>query len=64
MKPMLPKIVTDWQKAMATPIPQCCHTCEHYTEDGKCREFDMMTPPLEFAQELNQCEKWLDPIPF
>lgn len=59
-----PKVVENWWKAMKTPMPRCCHTCDHYTGDGKCRVFEMMTPPPEFTQELDQCDKWLDLIPF
>ena len=43
--------------------PECCHTCDHYNEEGTCLKY-LIEPPEDFAQKLNQCEEWLPIIPF
>lgn len=43
--------------------PKCCHTCELYQDDGTCFEFGMQ-PPADFAQTEDQCDKWIEVIPF
>jgi hypothetical protein len=60
-----PQALTDWFKAKAQygNIPRCCHSCDHYMEDGLCDSYDMKPPP-EFTQQLNACGRWLEIIPF
>ena len=63
MRTTPPKIVTDWQEAIRQPPPRCCHTCENYTEAGECKLFNL-APPAEFTQEVDQCESWVQEVPF
>lgn len=63
MRPMPPKIFTDWQELVTTPPPQCCHTCEKYNSHGYCKVF-CAKPPIEFTQKVNECEHWESTIPF
>lgn len=62
-----PKLVKDYYDKVNAlrdiKEPKCCHTCDSYTEEGTCREYSI-APPEEFAQQLNQCEKWIPIIPF
>lgn len=51
-----PLYLKEWL-AIATKIPRCCHTCEHYSVTGICEEFDM-TPPEEFAAKEMICTSW------
>jgi hypothetical protein len=57
-----PLFVTVWKEGI---IPKCCHTCDHYTEDGICGIYGQ-EPPQEFTEEINRCDQWssFDDIPF
>ena len=43
--------------------PKCCHTCEHYGNDGLCVAF-FMEPPEDFAATVNLCPEWEVECPF
>jgi hypothetical protein len=43
--------------------PKCCHSCDHYDENGKCEKFDA-EPPVEFLGTENACDVWFEVIPF
>lgn len=58
-----PQFVTAWYRGADMEIPRCCHTCEHYKADGVCIQYAMQ-PPQEFAETLNQCDEWVQEIPF
>ena len=62
-----PKLVKDYYAKVEAfydmKEPKCCHTCDSYSEEGICHEY-LIAPPEEFAQQLNQCEKWIPIIPF
>lgn len=55
-----PEHVTAWRDNQP---PKCCHTCEHYSEDGLCTLFNM-EPPEEFAATHGQCGDFSFDIPF
>lgn len=57
-----PEIVTLYRKAIKTPAPKVCATCEFYGNDGLCVEF-FAEPPAEFASEPGSCELWEQEIP-
>lgn len=61
MRPPEPEFVTLWRNP--PPTPMCCHTCEHYSEDGRCVEFGT-EPPAEFAASVGACELWEEECPF
>ena len=54
-----PEIVTIYK---AGP-PKCCHTCEHYGNDGLCVTF-FMEPPAEFVAAVDLCPSWEIECPF
>ena len=58
-----PEIVTTYREWAKTGPPRCCHTCDHYSKDGKCMEFDLV-PPVEFASEPGGCALWIWEVPF
>ena len=58
-----PDFVTDFKRWLAAGPPRCCHTCEHYGNDGQCVEF-FMKPPAKFAAEVDACPKWEAECPF
>lgn len=58
-----PQVVKDYWQQQNQSMPRCCHTCDHYKEDGLCESYEMR-PPLEFTQAVGKCERWLDLIPF
>lgn len=69
-KPNEPEIVSQWREEcrkfslMVSPEPpKCCHTCDHYTDEGLCT-FYSMTPPEDFAATPDQCPEWMEEIPF
>jgi hypothetical protein len=43
--------------------PRCCHTCENYSEAGRCVKYDS-TPPEDFAAQAGACPAWEHEIPF
>lgn len=55
-----PQFVVEWRNVKP---PKCCHTCDWYNKEGQC-EFFKMEPPEEFANTKDQCEKWIQEIPF
>ena len=58
-----PEMVTTYKQWLKAGPPKCCHTCEHYGNDGQCVEF-FMKPPAEFASELGACPQWEQEIRF
>ena len=58
-----PKIVTLYREAIRQKPPKVCHTCDYYTKDGLCQEFNA-EPPVDFATQPNSCELWAEEIPF
>lgn len=60
MKYKEPKFVTEWREMKA---PKCCHTCDNYLPDGKCRKFNMI-PPEDFAMTDGACPNWVLEIGF
>ena len=58
-----PQMVTLYKEWIKAGPPKCCHTCEMYGTDGLCTEF-FMTPPAEFAAEVDACPKWEPECPF
>lgn len=58
-----PEIVTIYLNTLRAEPPKVCHTCDHYSKEGKCVEFDSV-PPESFASEPDQCELWVEVIPF
>ena len=67
MRHKTPLIVSEYYNQVSAikeiKEPECCHTCDSYTEEGICREY-LITPPEDFAQTTNQCELWIPIIPF
>ena len=62
-RPPEPEFVCQYWQQASQPMPRCCHTCEHYSKDGRCESYDMM-PPAEFAAQRDSCDRWLEMIPF
>lgn len=62
-KPTPPESVTRWARDMRGPAPRCCHTCNYYDPEGRCRFFDQR-PPDDFVGTLGACDEWEDEIPF
>lgn len=58
-----PAKVTAWYRGAPGQIPKCCHTCEHYNQYGNCDVYAMQ-PPADFAEAEDQCEAWVQEIPF
>jgi hypothetical protein len=58
-----PKIVTLYRAAIRQDPPKCCHTCDYYTKDGMCQEYDAAPPEL-FTRTVDSCELWSEEIPF
>ena len=58
-----PEFVAQWEAWQALGPPKCCHTCEHYMQDGRCYIYDV-EPPAEFIQTTDKCNRWLCGIPF
>ena len=58
-----PEIVKIYRATINAPVPQVCTTCDHYTEQGLCAEYND-TPPPEFASEPGGCALWELEIPF
>ena len=63
MIPEEPQFLKDWWGKQREPIPRCCHTCDHYDQDGRCAAYDM-EPPAEFTQQRDACPQWIEMIPF
>jgi hypothetical protein len=62
-RPPEPQFLVDYRDWVKAGPPKCCHTCEHYGNDGLCTEF-FMEPPAEFAAEVDACPKWEWELPF
>jgi hypothetical protein len=58
-----PAIVTLYRNTLKAEPPRVCTTCDHYTEQGVCAEYND-TPPLEFANEPGGCALWEWEVPF
>jgi hypothetical protein len=58
-----PKIVTLYREAIRQQPPKVCHTCDYYTKDGLCEEFDAEPPEL-FTRTVDVCDLWSQEIPF
>lgn len=58
-----PQLVTLYKEWVKAGPPRCCHTCEMYGSDGLCTEF-FMTPPEDFAADVDACPQWMQEIPF
>lgn len=58
-----PETVRKYRKAVQTPPPRCCHTCDHYRDDGVCEKFDM-EPPEDFAATEDACPEYEQEVPF
>ena len=53
----------DAQKHYLMHVPECCHTCDYYNDQGVCTVFNM-TPPEDFAGTDKACDQWDIEIPF
>jgi hypothetical protein len=62
-RPDEPEILQQWREWVKAGPPRMCHTCDCYTYDGKCSEFNM-TPPADFAGTADACDRWTPEIPF
>ena len=58
-----PPIVTQYRATLNSPVPQVCTTCDNYTKDGICSQFNE-SPPEAFANEPGECSLWVWEIPF
>lgn len=43
--------------------PHCCATCEHLTSVGYCLSVQDY-PPFNFIEQENDCEHYLQDVPF
>jgi hypothetical protein len=62
-RPPEPEFLTQWREWLAAGPPKCCHTCDFYGLDGKCVEFGI-EPPIEFTAQSDQCDRWVQELPF
>jgi hypothetical protein len=62
-RPPIPEFLKQWRDWIKAGPPRCCHTCEHYKNDGRCAVFDMV-PPAEFAATVDRCQQWEQEIPW
>lgn len=58
-----PPIVIQYRATINAPVPQVCTTCDNYTKDGICAQFNE-PPPESFANEPGECSEWVWEIPF
>lgn len=63
MKHKQPENVRAYFNALKIKIPECCHTCDHYADDGFCLKYEM-EPPEDFAAAEGECPEWEELIPF
>jgi hypothetical protein len=63
MRPPEPDFVKAWREWVKNGPPRCCHTCNFYSVNGECGVFHVM-PPKDFAEALDECEKWEPELPF
>lgn len=62
-RPKEPEYLVQWREWMRAGPPKCCHTCEHYSQNGECWQYKM-TPPQAFADSVGECKDWIPSIPF
>ena len=62
-RPPKPDFLVQYEQWVSAGPPQCCHTCDHYSGEGRCFTFNMV-PPAEFVNSFGQCEKYERMIPF
>lgn len=55
-----PQILIDYENK---ELPEICHTCEYYEDDGLCFKHKK-EPPEYFASTPGACDKYLMEIPF
>lgn len=58
-----PDFLVQYEQWVSAGPPECCHTCDHYSGEGRCFVFNMMVP-AEFVNSFGQCEKYEQEIPF
>lgn len=58
-----PEFVLKYREWLKNGPPKCCHTCDHYSAEGKCLAYDM-EPPKEFTDQTDVCTTWIMEIPF
>lgn len=58
-----PFSVTLYRETLKAEPPRVCHTCDHYSKDGVCAEFNE-APPSEFADSPGACALWVWELPF
>lgn len=63
MRPSEPEFVRQWREWVAMGPPKCCHTCDFFTQDGRCDRYGM-NPPSEFAATPDACGDWVMEVPF
>lgn len=59
----IPKILLDYRKQCDRMKPKVCYNCDHYSGTGICEVYKDAPPP-EFTEIANQCDQWLEEIPF
>lgn len=62
-RPPEPEFLIQWREWRREGPPKCCHTCDYYSKAGHCESFDM-TPPDDFANEVDVCDQWIEEFPF
>ena len=58
-----PESVTIYRATLKAEPPKVCHTCDFYSKEGVCMEFNQ-EPPEQFANMPGQCSLWVWEIPF
>lgn len=61
-RPPEPHWLIEARAVMDNWPPRLCHTCEHFGNDGICRQHGEAPPP-EFASTLDACSEWEQEIP-
>ncbi len=62
MKPKAPQFLIDYYlKSLRGLPPKCCHSCDHYDNNGKCTEFDAV-PTDEFLVTQGCCIDWVEVV--
>jgi hypothetical protein len=62
-RPPKPDFLLQYEEWLRAGPPRCCHTCDHFSADGKCFVFGIH-PPMEFVNSQGQCDKWDQELPF
>ena len=63
MRSSEPEIVTLYRQAIKQAPPKVCHTCDNYTNEGACLEFNAEPPEL-FTRTVGACLLWTEEVPF